>query len=71
MVLWKRKRAEEANTPRVIELILAPVRLDVSNIAYILSGTDLLFVRGQVFNFKASNVCPIFLAARPRLPTIA
>lgn len=42
---------------------------DVSKYAqYILPlGLDLLFVRGQVFNFKASSVCPILLAGPPRL----
>ena len=71
MVFGKRKRAEEANTPRVIDLIFAPVWLDVSSLAHIISEADLLFVWGQVFNFKASSVCPIFLAARPRLLILA
>ena len=71
MVLRKRKRAEEADTSRVIDLIFPPVRLDVSNMAHILSGGNLLFVRGQVFNFKASSVCSLFLAGRPRVIIIA
>ena len=37
MVLRKRKRAEEADTSRVIDLIFPPVRLDVSNMAHISS----------------------------------
>lgn len=72
MVLRKRNRAEEADTSRVINLILAPVQEDVSNIAHILSGTELPFVRGQFFNSKASSGCPIFLAAPPilRIPAL-
>jgi hypothetical protein len=71
MVLRKSKRAEETDTSRVIELILAPVAFNVSTIACILSwGVNLLFVRGQVFNFKASSVCPLLLAARLKLQAV-
>jgi len=71
MILRKRKRAEEADAPRAIDLIFAPVPLVVSKVRTYSVGLNLLFVRGQVLNFKASSVCPVLLAAPPRLQVLA